>query len=232
MDSALAVASLLDTLGMAVEARFEVDAAMRQSDNTSSAMLVSGAALIRAGEPSRAVGIGWRLLGRSDTAWRDPRVVRLIYPLLFGDTLKSAARAKGLDPALVAAIVRQESAFNPKAVSVSGARGLMQLMPTVGRSLAQARGVSPWDPDLLDDPSLNLTLGVAHFATFLSQQNGNVVRTLAAYNAGPSRVATWSVKRGVDDPEVFVERIPFNETRDYVRAIMRGKDIYAALYGL
>jgi soluble lytic murein transglycosylase len=232
IDSALARAALLETLGMAVEARFEVDAAMRESGNTSDAMLVSGAALVRAGEPSRGVSIGWRLLGRSDTAWRDPRVVRLVYPLLFGDTLKSAAQSKGLDPALVAALVRQESAFNPKAVSISGARGLMQIMPSVGRSLAQSRGIGPWDPDLLDDPALNLTFGVAHFATFLSQQDGNVVRTLAAYNAGPSRVVTWSAKRGVDDPEVFVERIPFNETRDYVRAIMRGRDVYAALYGL
>lgn len=232
VDSGLTRAALLETVGMAVEARFEVDAALRGVGTTSDALMATGAALVRAGEPARAVSLGWRLLGRSDSAWRDARVMRLIYPLLFGDSLTSAARAKGLDPALVASLVRQESAYNPRAVSVAGARGLMQIMPGVGRSLAQAHGIGPWDPTLLDDPSINLTLGVAHFATFLSQEDGNVVRTLAAYNAGPSRVVTWSAKRGVDDPEIFVERIPFAETRDYVRAIMRGRDAYAALYGL
>ncbi len=232
VDSGLGRAAVLETVGMAVEARFEVDAALHGVGSTPDALMATGAALVRAGEPARAVTLGWRLVGRSDSAWRDPRVMRMVYPLLYGDTLVSAARAKGLDPALVAALVRQESAYNPRAVSVAGARGLMQIMPVVGRSLAQARGLGRWDPEMLDEPGINLTLGVAHFATFLSQQDGNVVRTLAAYNAGPSRVVTWSAKRGVDDPEVFVERIPFAETRDYVRAIMRGRDAYAALYGL
>jgi soluble lytic murein transglycosylase len=73
---------------------------------------------------------------------------------------------------------------------------------------------------------------MAHFATFLAQEHGDLIRALAAYNAGPSRVTLWNARKGVSDPEVFVERIPFVETRDYVRAILRGREIYRVLYGL
>ncbi len=232
VDSAITRAAELEGLGMETEAKFEVDYALQTASGTPSGVFGAGVALARVGEAHRAVSIGWRLVDRSDTAWRDPRVLRLIYPLAYGDTLAELARAKGLDPALVAAIVRQESAFNPHAVSVAGARGLMQIMPSVGRGLAVSRRLDPSDPTLLDEPGVNLTFGVAHLATFFELEGGSVVRTLAAYNAGPSRVAAWVTKRGTDDPEVFVERIPFPETRDYVRAILRGREVYARLYDL
>jgi soluble lytic murein transglycosylase len=232
LDSAIDRAALLEALGMEVEAKFEVDRTIHAAGDAPSTLSAAGMALAQAGEMSRAVSIGWHLLGRSDSAWRDARVLRLIYPLAYGDTLARDARERGLDPALVAAIVRQESAFNPRAVSVVGARGLMQLMPSVGRGLAESHRWDTSDPDLLDRPEVNLALGTAHLATFLAQEKGNVVRTLAAYNAGPSRVAAWATKRGVDDPEMFVERIPFTETRDYVRTILRAREAYAHLYGL
>lgn len=232
IDSAITRAARLGVLGMLAEAKFEVDYALQSASSTPVGLFATGAALARVGEASRAVSIGWRLADRTDSAWRDPRVLRLIFPLAYGDTLTDLARAKGLDPALVAAIVRQESAFNPHAVSVAGARGLMQIMPSVGRGLAVSRRLDPSDPTLLDEPGVNLTFGVAHLATFFELEGGNVVRTLAAYNAGPSRVAAWVTKRGTDDPEVFVERIPFPETRDYVRSILRGREVYARLYDL
>jgi soluble lytic murein transglycosylase len=232
MVAALQRAALLDSLGMAIEAHFEIDRVVRQAGDTPDAILAAGDALVRAGEAARAVGLGWRLVGLTNGAVRDPRVLRLIYPLAFADTLALDARARGLDPALVAAVIREESAFNPRAVSGVGARGLMQVMPSVGRQLAESRRLGPWDPSLLDDPGINLSLGVAHLATFQSQEGGSLERTLAAYNAGPSRVRLWATKRGADNPEVFVERIPFTDTRDYVRAIVHGRNVYAALYGL
>lgn len=235
-DSALGRALLLDQLGLDVESRFEVDrvahgpivAGAGSYDQT----LAIGAALARSGEPSRGIGFGWRLLSRGDSARADARVYRLIYPLLYADRLVADARTVSLDPALVAAVIRQESNFTAKAVSAVGARGLMQVMPGIGHDLARARHIGPWDPALLDQPDVNLALGTAHLATFLSQEGGVLERGLAAYNAGPSRVTLWARKRGVADPEVFVERIPFAETRDYVRAIVRGRDLYAALYGI
>jgi soluble lytic murein transglycosylase len=232
IDSGIARAAELEDLGMSLEAKFEVDYAIQAASTTPADLAAVGAALARAGEAGRAVALGWRLADESDTAWRDPRVLRLMYPLAYADTLVEAAREQGLDPALVAAIVRQESAFNPHAVSAAGARGLMQIMPNVGHGLAVSRRLDVADPGLLDEPGVNLMFGVAHFATFLTQEDGDLVRTLAAYNAGPSRVAAWATKRGADDPEVFVERIPFAETRDYVRAILRGREMYARLYNL
>jgi len=230
VDSALQRIAALERVGLAVEARDEAEWVVRAVGTAPRMLLAAGSALTGIGAAPRAVALGWHLVARTDSAWRDPQVLRLVYPLLYGDTIVAAARRHALDPALVAAIVRQESAFDPRATSAVGARGLMQLMPGVARGLVAARGVAPWDAGLLDEPALNIELGVTHFATFLAQQHGDIIRTLAAYNAGPSRVVTWSAKRGASDPEVFIERIPFAETRDYVRAIVHGRDVYAALY--
>jgi soluble lytic murein transglycosylase len=231
-DSALGRAALLMDLGMDLEAKFETDRVARATSGTFTDLLSTGSALERAGDPSRAIAFGWRLLARGDSARSDARVYRLIFPLLYGDRLTTDARAASLDPALVAAVIRQESNFTANATSPVGARGLMQIMPDVGRGLARSHNLGPWDPAMLDQPGVNISLGVAHLATFLDQEHGILVRGLAAYNAGPSRVTLWSTRRGTNDPEVFVERIPFTETRDYVRAIMRGRDLYAALYHL
>jgi soluble lytic murein transglycosylase len=232
-DSALGRSALLTELGMDVEAKFETDRVARTTVGTYTDLLATGTALARAGDASRGIAFGWRLLARGDSARTDTRVYRLIFPLRYGDKITADARAASLDPALVAAVIRQESNFTANAASPVGARGLMQIMPGIGRDLARSHNVAgPWDPAVLDQPDVNISLGVAHFATFLEQEHGIVVRGLAAYNAGPSRVTLWSVRKGTNDPEVFVERIPFTETRDYVRAIMRGRDLYAALYHL
>ncbi len=243
LDSALTRAALLEQLGMLVEERFEVEHATRYVGNDPAAIEAAGAAFVRAGEPSRAIAFGWHVVGRSgaagDSARRDIRVYRLLYPLAYTDQLVADARARGLDPALVAAVVRQESDFNPRAVSSAGARGLMQVLPAVARAFPGARHNTPgggvgggdrWDPSTLDDPAVNLSIGVGHLATFIAQERGDTLRGLAAYNAGPSRVTVWAARRGVSDPEVFVERIPFAETRDYVRAIVRGREVYATIY--
>ena len=105
----------------------------------------------------------------------------------------------------------------------------MQVMPAVGASIARARGLAPWDAALLYQPDVSVELGTAHLAGFL-RQFGAPERALAAYNAGNSRVAAWSRKPGIDDPELFVERIPYAETRDYVRIVSRNREMYRDLY--
>jgi soluble lytic murein transglycosylase len=105
----------------------------------------------------------------------------------------------------------------------------MQLLPSVGRSIAESKGIGPWDPDLLYQPGINIELGSAHLSG-LFREYRDVVRVLAAYNAGESRVAKWAAKQGAADPEIFTERIPFVETRDYVRAVLRNRAFYEALY--
>jgi soluble lytic murein transglycosylase len=160
----------------------------------------------------------------------DARVYRLVYPVSQREVISAEAKASGIEPALVAALIRQESSFNPRATSRVGARGLMQLMPSVGTAIARSKKLPEWDPVLLYQPDVNVTLGVSHLKGLIGRYRGDLVRVFAAYNAGDSRVTRWNRKAGVEDPEVFVERIPYEETRDYVRILLRNREIYRTLY--
>jgi soluble lytic murein transglycosylase len=104
-------------------------------------------------------------------------------------------------------------------------------MPAVGASIATSRRYPIWNGALLFEPDVSLELGTAHLATSL-RRGTPAARALAAYNAGGSRVARWSQRPGVDDPELFAEWIPYTETRDYVRVVQRNAGVYRALYGL
>jgi len=226
VDSAARRIALLDSLGMGPEARLESDRMYRDAASTPERLLATGAAFMADGQANRAIALGWRALGPAPAS---AAVLRLVYPLAARDTIVTAARSEGLDPALVAGLIRQESNFNPTAVSTAGARGLMQLMPSVGESLARAAGIGRWSPGLLFDPGLNVQLGVRHLAPLVHAQP-SLARALAAYNAGGSRVARWATRRGAADPEVFTERIPFPETRDYVKNVLRNRAAYQILY--
>ena len=125
--------------------------------------------------------------------------------------------------------MRQESAFDPSALSRAGARGLMQLLPEVGKATAKRLGYPLWDPALLYQPDVSLEIGTTYLAD-IRETYPEVVQLLAAYNAGTHRVVKWKTKGGVDDPELFAERIPFTETRDYVRLIQRNRQVYRMLY--
>lgn len=228
VDSALDRAAILSRLGLRDEARREYASLAADPDASPERLLATAAALRAHGLAWRGIALATRALSRG--APRDASTYRLLYPLPPGGVLAAAARERDLDPALVAALVRQESRFDPDAVSRAGAVGLMQIMPRVGRQLASALHFPVWDTELLRQPDVNLRLGTSHLAAALHDQAG-VARALAAYNAGAARVARWITKRGTDDAEMFVERIPYAETRDYVRIIERDRALYRALYG-
>lgn len=228
VDSAMARMAMLDSLGMAVEAGHERTALLAGIEGNRDALLAAGAGLRAAGQSSRAIALG---LEAVDAGATDARAYRLVYPLLHREALLAASARARLDPALVAALVRQESSFNPRAVSPVGARGLMQLMPPVGRSIARAKRYPLWDDALLLEPTVSFDLGTTHLAGDL-RRHRDLTRALAAYNAGASRVVRWAARRGVADPEVFAERIPYVETRDYVRIVQRNLVMYRALYDL
>jgi soluble lytic murein transglycosylase len=154
----------------------------------------------------------------------------LFYPLGWRNELMGAAGHAAIDPFLVAAVVREESSFHPQARSRVGARGLMQLMPETARPLAQARRLAFNNGELLDDPVANLDLGTAFLATLL-REFGDARLAVAAYNAGPARVREWWGARRSDDLEVWVEQIPFNETRAFVKRVLLAWDEYGRLYG-
>lgn len=226
VDSALNRVVELKDLGMDVEAGFENDRLFRDALADQRIMVATAHALAGSDQSSRSIALGKRAL---DEIGYSPENFRLYFPVLERETLISSSKTNGLDPALVAALIRQESNFNPQATSPAGARGLMQLMPAVGQQLAAEKGIGPWNPDLLYDPAVSIRLGTAHLST-LVRKYPELVKALAAYNAGESRVEKWSTKKGASDPEIFTERIPFVETRDYVRAILRNRAYYQALY--
>ena len=154
----------------------------------------------------------------------------MLYPFGWRKEIYEAAQRTGLDPFLVAAIVREESSYNPRALSPAGARGLMQLMPRTGQPMAEIRGLAFGDGDLLDDPRTNLQLGAAFMSGLLKQWNDPRI-ALAAYNAGPGRARQWWQTRRSNDIEVFVELIPFDETRNYIKRVMLAWEEYRRIYG-
>jgi soluble lytic murein transglycosylase len=151
-----------------------------------------------------------------------------LYPKAFWSVVQRQARLNRLDPYLVMALIRQESAFNPKATSVANARGLMQVLPktaATGLSRRRRRGVA----QRLYDPAYNVRLACRYFREMLDAFNGNVEEALAAYNAGDFRVKDWLSHRSFRDPPEFVESIPFRETRLYVESVMRDEVVYRRL---
>lgn len=226
-DSAMERAALLARLGLAAESRWEYDRLLRQSDSSAERLLALAAAFRRDSYASQAIQLARRALALGAPA--DARTYRLLYPVMLEDALLAEAAGHGLDAAFVAALIRQESMFNPLATSPVGARGLMQVMPDLGGRLAETLAYPVWDPVLLYQADVSLQLGSFHLQE-LAGQYRQPVHVLAAYNAGASRVERWSQRVGVDDPEVFTERIPFAETRGYVRAIQRNEEIYRGLY--
>lgn len=158
-------------------------------------------------------------------------VWRILYPLDFGDMLQAKAREQGLDPALVAGVVLQESTFDAAAVSSAGARGLMQVMLRTGRQVSRNLGKKPrLQSNALHDAETSLTLGTNYLRQLMNRFGGRVERALAAYNAGPHRVATWTAAQPDMTAEEFVDSIPFVETRGYVMIILAAREHYRRLY--
>lgn len=159
------------------------------------------------------------------------RYWEMLFPLPYRTELEKDARAQGLDPFLLAGLIRQESEFNPGARSHANAWGLTQVQPATARQIARRAGVPRFTPRQLFQPAVSLKIGAAYFKAMLDQHGGNLPHTLAAYNAGPARLAQW-LAWGIRyrEPAEFIESIPFTETRDYVQAVMRNADMYKRLY--
>lgn len=143
------------------------------------------------------------------------------------------AKRKDLEEALIHALTRQESEFNPTIVSPAGAVGLMQLLPSTAKEVARANDVKFEKAKLSSDPRYNLSLGSAFLHSLITNYNGSYIMALAAYNAGPGRVRQWVGQFGDPrdkkvDPIDWIERIPFKETREYVYKIMESAQVYRA----
>jgi soluble lytic murein transglycosylase len=167
-------------------------------------------------------------------SYRDDQMPRdaweIMFPLTNWETIKRQAQAKGLDPFVVAGLIRQESVFNPKALSRANARGLMQLLPSTGKLVARTQGLGTIGPADLYNPTLNITLGTAYLAEQLGKF-GHIELAAAAYNAGPGRVVQWKAARPIEPMEEWVENIPISETRGYVQGVIRYAANYRRFYG-
>jgi peptidoglycan lytic transglycosylase len=219
----------LDTLllaGLDSEADLEVRALLAHPPQSLDDLLAWSVGLSDRGWGSAAVRLGWAAWPRSPN---DPRVLRAIFPWPRRAAVEAEAREFGVDPVLLAALVRQESVFDVEAQSRAGARGLAQLMPGTAAQAARGLDVTMY-PEWLTVPDLNLHLGASHLAALLKRFHGRVEVAAAAYNAGGAPVARWLTRPGAADPDQFVEQIPYPETRGYVRAVLRNRDLYRALY--
>ncbi len=154
-----------------------------------------------------------------------------LFPRPYWAELKKFSLANSLDPYLVASLIRQESEFNPLAVSRANAVGLMQLLPRTGKLVAHEEKLRRYSASELFTPAVNLELGTRYFRGMVDQYGGSFEYALAAYNAGTDRVDEWLGEGKYRDAQEFVESIPFTETREYVQAILRNASVYRQLYG-
>ncbi|MGH9355939.1 MAG: lytic transglycosylase domain-containing protein, partial [Terriglobia bacterium] len=158
------------------------------------------------------------------------KVWELLYPRSYWPIVRRCARANHLDPYVVMGLIRQESAFNPRATSSAGARGLMQMMPqTVERGI-RGRHRSRRAVGSLYSPAYNIRVSCRYLRDLLRMFGGNTAQALAAYNAGDARVKQWVANGNLQDPNMFPESVPFVETRAYVESILRDAAIYRALF--
>jgi soluble lytic murein transglycosylase len=232
-EPALARADELLALGLETEAGWEVD----------------DLAVQRAGDPARLAGLALALhergldaeaLRQAQSALDAARLVsrdapvalqKLLYPLPYPDLFVGQAARHGVDPLLLAALVRQESLFDPRARSVANAMGLTQVIPSTGYEIARALGRPDFQPDDLFKPSVSLEFGAYYFGDRLKRYGGAVFPALAAYNAGDGAADRWIRDYQLDDVDLWAERIPFSETNDYVKIVFENYGLYRALYG-
>ena len=153
-----------------------------------------------------------------------------LFPKAYWSDLRKYSEQNGLDPFLVASLIRQESEFNAGALSRANAVGLMQLLPKTGKTVAKQVKLKGYNAPLLYTPAVNLELGTRYFKDMVDKYNGQFEYALAAYNAGSDRVSDWLGEGHYRDPQEFVESIPFTETREYVQAILRNANVYRQLY--
>jgi soluble lytic murein transglycosylase len=153
----------------------------------------------------------------------------VIFPLTYWDSIRRQSALRGLDPYIVAALIAQESTFDPQIKSVANAWGLMQVVPATGRRLARSLGIRNFSTATLTDPEINIRLGTLYFSRLI-EQFGGTYYALASYNAGESRVVRWRAERPGLDEDEFIDDIPFPETQNYVKRILGTAEDYRRLY--
>ncbi|HZD05144.1 MAG TPA: transglycosylase SLT domain-containing protein, partial [Longimicrobiales bacterium] len=221
---------LLTAAGLEEGRSATLDALLERADTAPGGEVLELAReLLARGLTVEAVNLGWALRGRG-MAW-NRALLETTYPFPHREMVVRAARERGLDPMLVAAVIRQESVFDADIVSAAGAVGLMQVLPGTGRDLAREEGPADFSVRSLEAPEVNLHLGTRFFRDLWDRFGRDLPLVLSAYNAGPTRATRWRRFPEAADALRFTERIPFRETRDYVKQVTRNVTLYRTLYG-
>ena len=238
LDPHLGAAIALLRLGMTAEAQHELAAIDRQPARELGAAGFEPLTLLadlffRAGDPRSAhqiVRVELHDLLRRPHLPLSVRAAALAYPLAFRDEIAKSTKAAGIAPDLLQALMREESALDPRAFSTSGAIGLTQLMPATARGVAHKLKLKGFNTQQLYDPAINIRLGGSYLGELFSHFNHPAL-AYAAYNAGPGAVGGWLKARGAEPMDAFVEEIPLDETRGYVKRCLRSYAAYLYLYG-
>jgi soluble lytic murein transglycosylase len=187
----------------------------------------------RKGDLRRGITLMRRTYPQHMTSWGQelpPEILEVIFPLTYWDQIRKQSAARNLDPYVVAALIAQESTFDPKIRSAANAWGLMQVVPATGRRLARSLGIKHFTTSMLTNPDTNIRLGTLYFSR-LVEQFGGVHYALASYNAGENRIVRWRAERPGLDQDEFIDDIPFPETQNYVKRILGTAEDYRMLYG-
>jgi len=185
------------------------------------------------GEPFRAILLlqrQFRPFIRHGGTGVPHRFWEILFPLKYWESIRTEAQRRQIDPYLIASIIRQESGFEPTVVSNAGAVGIMQIMPEEAERIATAAGIQTPNRQQLFDPETNIAIGVAEYAQKLAVMRGTEVLAIAAYNAGEDAVGKWIAQAPLDDIDLFIESIPYNETRLYVKSVTRNRFEYRRIY--
>lgn len=162
--------------------------------------------------------------------WKDDVLRKLVYPLQYDYMVRQYAYEDGVNPALVAAVILVESKFDEGASSHRGAVGLMQIMPDTASWIAEQMELTDYTDERLHDVRTNLRMGTWYLAYLLNEYHGNKVLALAAYNAGRGHVDSWMETYGWNEDFDEIEKIPFTETREYVKIVLLNEQQYTHLY--
>ena len=229
----LSVVRALQDVGLDRAAAREMKVLAAKYDANPAVQFMLADVYVRGGEPFKANGVlqrRFREFVRHGGTNIPRRFWEILFPLAYWDTIKVEAQKRGHDPYMLASIIRQESGFEPTTVSNAGAVGLMQIMPEEASRIGTAGGIGEVTRADLFVPEKNVAVGAAELTQKLAATNNNLTLAIAAYNAGEAAVQRWMSRTSPDEIDLFIESIPYAETRLYVKTVTRNRNEYRRIY--
>jgi soluble lytic murein transglycosylase-like protein len=229
----IAVVRALQDIGLDRAAAREMKVLAARYDANLAVQFLLADVYVRGGEPFKANGVlqrRFREYVRHGGTNIPRRFWEILFPLAYWETIQAEAAKRGHDPYMLASIIRQESGFEPATVSNAGAVGLMQIMPEEASRIGAAGGIGEVTRADLFVPEKNIAVGAAELSQKLAATGNNLTLAIAAYNAGETAVQRWMSRTSPDEIDVFIESIPYAETRLYVKTVTRNRNEYRRIY--